>query len=172
MKLIVRIDSREKYVKIIEVDGCYKINIDGREKIVDCRNFGHKDYFSLLIDHKSYLIESAAINENEGKYYASVMGRHYDLEVLNELLLAAMKARGTAEVSGDYVVAAPMPGLIIDIKVSEGDHVAAGSSVVIMEAMKMQNALISEVEGIVKEVYVSPNDSVESQAPLVLVEKK
>jgi len=43
---------------------------------------------------------------------------------------------------------------------------------VIMEAMKMQNELASEVSGVVKEIHVSPKDTVDSQTPLVLIERE
>jgi biotin carboxyl carrier protein len=171
MKFVVRIGSEEKQVQIEEINGFYEIDIDGTKHTVDCRNFGHKDYLSLLINNKSYLIESAPVNSNQGTYYANVMGRHYDLEVLDELLLAAREADESSEGGGPHTVISPMPGLIIDVKVKAGDTVAAGTPVVIMEAMKMQNALISEVTGVVTEVHVAPNDTVDSQAPLVVIER-
>ncbi len=62
-----------------------------------------------------------------------------------------------------------MPGLIVDVRVHVGDRVRAGSAVVVMEAMKMLNELLCEVDGIVKAVNVKPRDSVESQAPLIEV---
>ena len=171
MKFVVRIGSDTKQVSIEEKNGFYELEIDGKNHTVDCQNFGHKDYLSLLINNKCYLIESAPVDVNQGTYYATVMGRHYDLEVLDELLLAAKEADESSEESGAYTVISPMPGLIIDVKVAVGDTVTAGSPVVVMEAMKMQNALISEVGGTVKEVMINPNDTVDSQAPLVVIER-
>lgn len=171
MKFVVRIGTDTKQVSIEEKNGFYEIDIDGTLHTVDCRNFGHKDYLSLLINNKCYLIESAPVNINQGTYYATVMGRHYDLEVLDELLLAAREADESTEGGGAYTVVSPMPGLIVDVKVAVGDTIAAGSPVVTMEAMKMQNALISEVSGRVTEVNVKPNDTVDSQAPLVVIER-
>ena len=171
MKFIVRIESQEKVVNIKEQNGFYAVEIDGRKSIVDCKHFGHKNYLSLLIDNKSYLIESAPLQIDEGKYYASVMGRYYDVEVLDELLVATRKAESIVQSTGDYIVSSPMPGLIIDIKANVGDTIEAGSIVVIMEAMKMQNELITEVSGVVKEILVNSRESVDSQTPLVKIER-
>lgn len=172
MKFVVRIESQEKLVNITEENGYYAVEIDGKKSIVDCQHFGHKDYLSLLIDNKSYLIESAPLQIDEGKYYASVMGRYYDVEVLDELLVATRKAESIVQGTGEYVVLSPMPGLIIDSKVNVGDSIEAGSVVVIMEAMKMQNELISEVSGVVKEILVHAGESVDSQTPLVKIERE
>jgi biotin carboxyl carrier protein len=171
MKFVVRIESEEKQVEIEETNGFYEIEIDGARHEVDCRNFGHKDYLSLMINNQCYLIESAPIKINEGKYYANVMGRHYELEVMDELLLAAKEARDTPAAGGTYTVRSPMPGLIVDVKVKIGDKVKAGSPVVIMEAMKMQNSLITEVDGTVKAVNVKSRETVDSQASLVVIER-
>ncbi|MFH1754166.1 MAG: biotin/lipoyl-containing protein, partial [Candidatus Latescibacterota bacterium] len=160
MKFIVRIESQEKTVNIEERNGYYDVEIDGKKSTVDCKHFGHKDYLSLLIDNKSYLIESAPLQIDEGRYYASVMGRYYDVEVLDELLVATRKAETIVKTSGDYALLSPMPGLIIDIKAKVGDAIEAGSVVVIMEAMKMQNELVSEASGVVKEIHVTDRQSV------------
>lgn len=171
MKFVVRIGSEQRQVSIEEQNGHYLIDIDGTSHTVDCRNFGHSDYLSLLINNKNYLIESAPVDVDRGTYYATVMGRHYNLEVLDELMLAAREADDSTEGGGEYTVISPMPGLIIDVKVAVGDTVEAGAAVVVMEAMKMQNALVSEMSGVVKEVHVNPNDTVDSQAPLVVIER-
>jgi biotin carboxyl carrier protein len=171
MNFIVRIGSEQKHVRIEETNGFFDVEIDGITHSVDCRTFGHTDYLSLLINNKCYLIESAPVDTKHGTYYANVMGRHYDLEVLDELLLAAREAKETSDEGGEYTVKSPMPGLIIDVKVAVGDTVEAGSTVVVMEAMKMQNALTAEAAGTVTAVHVHPNDTVDSQAPLVVLER-
>jgi biotin carboxyl carrier protein len=68
--------------------------------------------------------------------------------------------RTSAEVAGPGGVAAPLPGLILQIKVAEGDSVQAGQPVVIMEAMKMENAVPASHNGTVRKIYVSEGDSV------------
>ncbi len=167
MKFWVKVESQEKRIEIKEEEGLYTVEIDGRTRTVDCRPAGHRDYLSLIIDNKSYLVESVPIKAEEGKYSAAVSGRRYALEVLDERLLAIRQAKAAEVGDGPVVVRAPMPGLIVDVRVKVGDRVKAGGAVVILEAMKMQNELVSDRRGTVTAVKVKPGETVESQAVLV-----
>jgi biotin carboxyl carrier protein len=62
---------------------------------------------------------------------------------------------------------APMPGLIIDLKISAGDVVKVGESLLILEAMKMENIIKSPCEGIVRVVKIKKGDSVEKGQVLI-----
>lgn len=68
-------------------------------------------------------------------------------------------AQGTA---GSVKVEAPMPGTILDVKVSVGDSVSSGSVLCILEAMKMENEIVAPQDGTVASVNVSKSDSVEA----------
>ena len=171
MKFCVKVESQEKCVEVEEKDGIYLVTIDGRTRVVDCRHAGHRDYLSLIIDNRSHLVESAPVRFEQGTYYANIDGRRYDVEVLDERLVAARQASAKVTEAGPYVVASPMPGLIVDVRVKVGDAVKAGSPVVIMEAMKMQNELVSEIDGVVKAINVRTNETVDSQAALIEIER-
>jgi biotin carboxyl carrier protein len=64
-------------------------------------------------------------------------------------------------------IKAPMPGLIIELKVKTGDTVKAGDQLLILEAMKMENILKSPGEGVVKSVKVKKGDTVEKNQVLI-----
>jgi len=64
-------------------------------------------------------------------------------------------------------IKAPMPGLILDLKVAPGDVVKKGDVVLILEAMKMENSIKSPGDGVVKEVKVSLKQSVEKNQVLI-----
>jgi biotin carboxyl carrier protein len=64
-------------------------------------------------------------------------------------------------------IKAPMPGLILDLKVAPGDVVKKGDVVLILEAMKMENSIKSPGDGMVKEVKVSLKQSVEKNQVLI-----
>ena len=64
-------------------------------------------------------------------------------------------------------IKAPMPGLILDLKVKPGDQVKKGDVILILEAMKMENILKSPGDGIVKEVKVILKQSVEKNQVLI-----
>jgi biotin carboxyl carrier protein len=61
---------------------------------------------------------------------------------------------------GEGGITAPMPGLVLAIKVKEGDTVQAGQALLIMEAMKMENAITASYNGTVGRVYVREGDSI------------
>lgn len=69
--------------------------------------------------------------------------------------------------AGSVGVEAPMPGNIIDIKVSNGAAVKAGDVLIVLEAMKMENDIVAPQDGTVASINVSKGDSVESGAVLV-----
>jgi biotin carboxyl carrier protein len=71
--------------------------------------------------------------------------------------------------AGAGAVTAPMPGSILDVLVQVGDQVAAGATVVKLEAMKMENDLQTAIAGEVKEVRVSKGDNVSVGDVLVVV---
>jgi biotin carboxyl carrier protein len=172
MKFVVRVAGRESNVDIVRHNGIYEVELNGRKYNVDARTFGYTDLFSLLVDGHSFLIDSAPVNPERGEYYARVLGRHYEVDVLDELLLAARDAEKVHEHTGPYVVKAPMPGLIVHVHAKPGAHVKAGEPVVIMEAMKMRNELTSDVTGVVRSIAVNVGDKVDSQAALVTIERE
>ena len=67
-------------------------------------------------------------------------------------------------------VIAPMPGTIIDILVKEGEEVLEYQEVIILEAMKMENAIPSTEAGTVKEIKVQVNDKVATNQVLMVLE--
>ena len=72
--------------------------------------------------------------------------------------------------SGGKEVQAPMPGKILDVKVTSGDAVKSGTLLAILEAMKMENDIIAPIDGTVKSVNVSTGDSVNTGDVLVVIE--
>lgn len=75
---------------------------------------------------------------------------------------AAAPAPATQGTAGSVKVEAPMPGTILDVKVSVGDSVSSGSVLCILEAMKMENEIVAPQDGTVASVNVSKGDSVEA----------
>ena len=79
------------------------------------------------------------------------------------------KSAPAAVAEGETAIPAPMPGIIIEYKVKEGDKVKSGDVVVILEAMKMQNALNSPVDGTVKSINFKIADSVKKEDILAVI---
>lgn len=72
--------------------------------------------------------------------------------------------------TGGSAVKSPLPGVIIDFKVKEGDAVKAGQCVAILEAMKMENNVNSSKDGVVKSILVNKGDSVLEGTDILVIE--
>jgi len=73
-----------------------------------------------------------------------------------------------AAVAGEEVVA-PMPGKVLQLKVSEGDSVKDGDTLLILEAMKMENEIIANASGNIKKINVAANDMVDTGDVLLVI---
>jgi len=73
-------------------------------------------------------------------------------------------------ISGNNLLVSPLPGVILDIFCKTGDNVKKGQKIMILEAMKMENVINAEKDGIVKEIKVSKGDTVLEGAELIIIE--
>ncbi|MBQ5903550.1 MAG: carboxylase, partial [Alistipes sp.] len=81
----------------------------------------------------------------------------------------AVEEKKVQPITGNTVIS-PLPGRVIDIKVSVGDKVKTGQEVMILEAMKMENTIETDYAGTVKQILVSVGDSVQTNTILIEVE--
>ncbi len=65
---------------------------------------------------------------------------------------------------------APMPGLILSVKFSNGDKVKKGDTILILEAMKMENLIKSQITGVIKNIYVKEGETIEKNSLMVSFE--
>lgn len=83
--------------------------------------------------------------------------------------VAASAPSPTRAAAGASTVDAPLPGLVLDVKVSAGDVVTEGQILVILEAMKMENEIVASQDGVVESVNVAKGDNVSSGDVLVVI---
>lgn len=69
----------------------------------------------------------------------------------------------------DYAIVSPLPGIVFDILVRVGDKITAGQKIVVVEAMKMENDIEADRDGIVKQIPVSKGDSVYEGDTLIVL---
>ncbi|MCF7810608.1 biotin/lipoyl-binding protein [bacterium] len=132
--------------------------------------------------------ETKVIRRNKNELVISVNGQEY--QAFLEQRTTGFKPRPTAKVKrpeaipgeatkitakpteskGAGVIKAPMPGLIVKINVKQGDTVKSGQNLVVIEAMKMQNAIQATIDGLVKSIAVKEGDSVLERQELVVIE--
>ena len=95
-------------------------------------------------------------------------GGGVELEVVDERTRQIQALTGKRAASGGgTMVRAPMPGLVVRVAVAAGQRVDAGTGVVVVEAMKMENELRAPRAGVVETVHVAVGQAVEKGAPLV-----
>ena len=127
-----------------------------------------KGCFHILYNNKSFRAEIVKADPSTKTFQVKVNGVVQTVAVKDkfDILLEkmGMTSVNTAKVNH---VKAPMPGLIIDLKVAVGDQVNAGDALLILEAMKMENILKSPGPGVVKNVKVKKGDSVEKGQILI-----
>ncbi len=134
--------------------------------------------FKFNIDGKEF--NATVAPQEDGKLSVTVNETTYTVEV-PELIqqaprpvvhhAAAPAAVPTKPIAAapvaSNVIAAPLPGTISNVLVKEGDKVKKGDTLLIMEAMKMQNSITAEADGIVRKVHVSVGASVNQGDALV-----
>jgi pyruvate carboxylase subunit B len=109
--------------------------------------------------------------DRRGQYQLSVDGFRLQAEALDERARAIRELSGASAKPAEQThLAAPMPGLIVRVHVSEGDPVRAGQGLIVMEAMKMENELRAAAAGVVRRVLVSPGGIVEKGELLLEME--
>jgi biotin carboxyl carrier protein len=164
MKYITTIGEREYSIEIVDRN---RIIVDGVVYQVDFSSISGQPVYSLLIDGKSY---EGYMYPDEGDWEVLLQGAMYSVNVEDERERRLRQALGEGPAQqGEFHLKAPMPGLVITVPVSEGQQIAKGDVLVILESMKMQNELKSPQDGLISRVRVKEGDSVERKQTLLSV---
>ena len=140
-------------------------------KPVDIRLHEDPNGFSYIVwKNKKYMLD--VIEKNQNKYTIMINGVWHSFTVETPI---SLKRRRYLEEQGDtssrVVIKATMPGKVIYILVGVGSEIKEGESIIILEAMKMQNEISSHVSGTVKSVDFKKNDSVMKDDVLIEIQK-
>jgi biotin carboxyl carrier protein len=141
--------------------------VNGLEIIADFKTLKPGTYH-YLINNKSYNIDVIESDKKSKQYQLRINGKDFDVQLrdryddlLHELGLDTISAAKISDLK------APMPGLVVDILVQENSVVKKGDTLVILEAMKMENSLKATADTIVKKVMVKKGQAVEKNEVLV-----
>ena len=118
--------------------------------------------YHVLQDNTPYVAELVDSDFNRKKYSIKVNNTTYDVDISNPLDLL-INEMGFAFGSSKQIdsIKAPMPGLILDILVDEGQEVKEDEGLLILEAMKMENIITSPRDGVIKSVSVNKGDAID-----------
>jgi biotin carboxyl carrier protein len=173
MTFEIEVNGRGRTVSIEKVGpspGRFRVSVDGRATIVDAQRVGEFGLSLLFPDasHESGDVQLAP-GSVRGEFLALVAGRTASV-VLNGRRSGRSTADAGVGAHGEQKVSAPMPGRVMRVLVSAGDHVDVRQPVVVVEAMKMENELRSPKSGRIKTVTVTAGMSVEAGRVLVVIE--
>jgi len=124
--------------------------------------------FNLLKDHGSINAVIIEADQSGKKQTIEIEGEKFNIRIKDELdqMLDRM---GLNSVAGKQIheIKAPMPGLVLEIAVSEGQQVREGDKVLILVAMKMENSIMINTDATIKRIAVSAGEAVEKGQVLV-----
>ena len=138
--------------------------------------------YKFKIGGKEY---NVTVNPKEGKFFdVTVNGATYEVEAENapaaapvaqpvaapvQAAPAAAAAPAAKPAGAGEKLASPLPGVIIEISVKEGQQVKAGQKVAILEAMKMENEIPAPKDGTITDIYVHKGDTLQEGDPVVTI---
>jgi biotin carboxyl carrier protein len=127
--------------------------------------------FNLIKDHRSVNVLLLGTDATGKKMTLEVDGESFDVEIKDELdqMLDKM-GFGAASAKQIKEIKAPMPGLVLEINVSDGQEVKEGQKILILEAMKMENIILIHANATIKKIIVTAGQAVEKGQVLVELE--
>ena len=124
--------------------------------------------FHVLMENRSYEALVAGIIPEERKITLMINNRSYNVsvkdkydELLKEMGIDVADARKINDIK------APMPGLVLNVLVQSGQPIQKGDTIIVLEAMKMENILRAPSDGVVKKIHVVKGDKVEKNQVMV-----
>lgn len=163
MAYIVQVDNIEFRVEMHQEGTVFIATLNGKKRLVEIVRVA-ADRFTAIIDNRPYAIFIAKDGE------INVNGEVYAVQVLDEQIQKLIKSSPDTFAKKALTMKAPMPGLVVEVLVTQGDSVKKGQGLLIVEAMKMQNDMKASRGGIVKQVFVSKGQTVNSGDKLIIIE--
>ena len=166
MKYFVEVNGRTVEVDVLERLGELEVRIDGKPREFHYAEADRLGQVAAQLDGWSY---GVSIEGDDHRCWVTVAGHLYQVEIEDERERAAHAAERERG-KGGGTLESVMPGVVIQLLVAEGDTVEEGQSLLILEAMKMQNEIAAPSAGKIKTIHVAEGVAVASAQKLVTIE--
>ncbi len=165
MKYVATVDDQSRVVDVSGAEGRYRVAVGDEVWEVDAR-LTAQGIYSLLIDGVSYV---ADVVDRDGVCAVEVGGEWYEITVEEQTRHIIRTRGGTSGGPRSRTLTAPLPGKISRVAVRPGDAVQAGDTLLVIEAMKMENEFKAAGAGTVAEVRVEAGQAVNAGDVLVVM---
>jgi biotin carboxyl carrier protein len=149
-------------------DATSKIEVENEEVLAKILREPGANQPELVSSINGRIFAARIMEKDENQYVVQLNGRSLRFNLDSDQLVARDE-RKTKESKGPVLVSAPMSGRVISLSISLDSRVVSGQSMVVLEAMKMQNDITAPKAGVVREVYVQPGTLVKAGDKLCLL---
>lgn len=163
MKYIATVNEKQF---VIDIDREGQVSVDGKVINANMQHIFGNTMYSFVIEGKSHDIR---MQEEDEQFEVLLGGEIFEVSVQDERTQRLAGLKGLAGAVGEWIVKAPMPGVIIDVPVKLGQEIDQGDVVLILESMKMQNEFKAIRSGMVKRIQVAPGDVVEQNTVMLVI---
>lgn len=161
----ITIDNKE--IQLVKSNNSWLTNIDSNTRIVK------RDFETAIVINDSSVVSIKSLGIDVENKTITILhnGKKLNFKIIEPLdeLLKSMGLE-SAFVSKISELKAPMPGLVIDVLMKEGDEIKKGDKLVVLEAMKMENILKSPVDGKIKSISILKGQAVDKNQLLISFE--
>ena len=169
MKRTLSIGKEKIELEFTRINGVTTMTWNGEAVPVDILEVEPKCY-SVMIDGKSVDVSLDRVKNPDPEvhaYRATLFDGSYELQLQDPMKALLAAAGGAAGAGG--TLTAPMPGKVVKLLVKEGDAIEEGQTLLILEAMKMQNEYKSTASGKITKLFAQEGAAVETGAPLLVI---
>ena len=160
----MKVSSKNNHANLVQHGDIYVSDINTGIEIIQ----RDSETLWIVTPNKVHTFRCLHIDRASKEVTLLFKGNKHTLKISEPIdeILASMGLQDALTPKIDWVKA-PMPGLVLDIKVNIGDSVKKGDTLLILEAMKMENAIKSPIDAVVKSIEVSAQQAVDKNAILV-----
>jgi acetyl/propionyl-CoA carboxylase alpha subunit len=162
MRYIAEVDGLQFPIEILDE---HHVRFGGDVLQVDLATVSGEPLYSLIINGESF---EGYVYPDEDGWQVLLLGQFYQVRVEDERENRLRSViPGSVHAGTEFILKAPMPGMVVSVPVTEGQSVEKGQTLLILESMKMQNELRAPYAGKVTRLRIQAGESVEQKQVLL-----